>query len=67
VEEIMAETQLALSTEERELLVNLLESSLKRTLVEEHRTRGPTYREHIVQQEELMEGLLRKLGHTVAS
>ena len=58
----MAETQLILSTSEQECLVSLLEKALKETRVEEHRTRAPTYREHVVQQEELIVGLLRKLG-----
>ena len=58
----MAESQLVLTTEEREFLVGLLESSLNRKLVEEHRTRAPTYREHIVREEEIITGLLGKLG-----
>ena len=61
----MAETQLSLSAEERNCLMSLLEKQLKETRVEEHRTRAPTYREHVVQQEEMIVGLLRKLGHPV--
>ena len=58
----MADFQMALTAEERELLVGLLESSLNRKLVEEHRTRAPSYREHIVREEEIITGLLGKLG-----
>ena len=56
----MAELQL--SAEEREFLVAFLQTALKDTLVEEHRTRAPSYREHIVQREDLITGLLKKLG-----
>jgi len=61
----MAELQLTLTTPERECLVSLMEKTLKEMRVEEHRTRAPTYREHVVQQEELIAGLLRKLGQPV--
>jgi len=60
----MAESQLVLTGEERKFLVGLLELVLKDTLVEEHRTRTLSYREHIVHREELINGLLKKLGHT---
>jgi hypothetical protein len=42
--------------------VGLLENTLKETRVEEHRTRTPSYREHILRQEDLIVSLLRKLG-----
>jgi len=58
----MAETQLALTAEERSFLVDLLENTMKQTRVEEHRTRTPTYRESILKQEQLMTSLLNKLG-----
>jgi hypothetical protein len=58
----MAETQLALTAEERNFLVDLLETTVKQTRVEEHRTRTPTYRENILKQERLMSSLLNKLG-----
>jgi hypothetical protein len=61
----MAELQLTLTTPERECLVSVMERTLKEMRVEEHRTRAPTYREHVVQQEELIAGLLRKLGQQV--
>jgi hypothetical protein len=58
----MADSQLTLSAQERDCLVSLLNKELKGTRVEEHRTRTPTYREHVVEQEKLIEGLLKKLG-----
>jgi len=58
----MVESQLTLTAEERDCLVGLLKKELKGTRVEEHRTRAPTYRERVVQQEQLIEGLLRKIG-----
>ena len=58
----MTDTPLTLSTEERSLLVQVLETSLKNHRVEEHRTRTPAYREQILQEEKLLEQLLTKLG-----
>jgi hypothetical protein len=58
----MAETPLTLTAEERQFLVSLLQLVLKDTLVEEHRTRTPSYRDHIVHREDLIRGLLGKLG-----
>lgn len=58
----MAESQLTLTAEERTFLAGLLEVALKDMRVEEHRTRTPTYREHILHQEDLIAGLLSKLG-----
>jgi hypothetical protein len=61
----MAELQLHLTAEERDYLVSVLETALKDTRVEEHRTRSPSYREHIVRHEELIAALLSKLGKSV--
>jgi hypothetical protein len=58
----MAELQLTLTAEEREYLAGLLEVTLKDTRVEEHRTRTPSYREHVLHQEDLIVKLLSKLG-----
>ena len=58
----MTESPLTLTTEEREFLVGLLENTLKNTLIEEHRTRAPAYREHVLHNEELITSLLKKLG-----
>ena len=58
----MADSQLLLSDEEKTFLVGLLEVVLKDTRIEEHRTRTLSYREHILHREEVIAGLLRKLG-----
>jgi hypothetical protein len=60
---IMADTSLSLIAEERSYLIQLLETTLKNHRVEEHRTRTPTYREQILQEEKLIEQMLAKLGH----
>ncbi|MCI0361174.1 MAG: hypothetical protein L0211_22060 [Planctomycetaceae bacterium] len=57
----MAESQLTLTVEERAFLVSLLETAQKETRIEEHRTRAPTYREHVVHQGDLIAALLGKL------
>jgi len=59
----MADTSLSLIAEERSYLIQLLETTLKNHRVEEHRTRTPTYREQILQEEKLIEQMLAKLGH----
>ena len=58
----MSESQLTLTDEERAFLVGLLEVALKDTRIEEHRTRTPTYREHVVHTEDVINSLLTKLG-----
>ena len=58
----MADTPLVLNTEERSFLVQLLETALKNHRIEEHRTRTPSYREQILQEEKLLEQLLTRLG-----
>jgi len=63
----MAEVQLTLSPEEREYLVDLLETVLKDTQIEEHRTRTPSYRQLVLRQEDLIVKLLSKLGQPVGS
>ena len=57
----MTELHLNLTEDERAFLVDFFESALKETLIEEHRTRKPTYRETVVRRETLIEGLLSKL------
>jgi hypothetical protein len=59
----MAESTLMVTQEEAAYLVELLEKTLKETRVEEHRTRAPGYREHVIQRENVIIGLLKKLGH----
>lgn len=63
----MTEVQLNLSAQERQYLAELLQSELKETRVEEHRTRTPSYREHIVQREDVIRGLLAKLAEADVS
>ena len=55
--------QVAMTAAERECLVGILERALKETRVEEHRTRAPTYREHVQDHEQSIVSLLAKLGH----
>jgi hypothetical protein len=58
----MPESQLSLTPEEHQFLVGLLEVALRDTEIEEHRTKTITYREHIRHKEEVIAGLLSKLG-----
>jgi hypothetical protein len=58
----MATIQLTLTDQERDSLVGLLETALKQARVEEHRTRAPTYREHVLHEEEAITSVLGKLG-----
>jgi hypothetical protein len=58
----MADTQMTLTPDERNYLVQVLETSLKNHRVEEHRTRAPSYREKILREEEVLIQLLTKLG-----
>lgn len=57
-----AELQLSLTAEERQFLVGFLETALKDARIEEHRTKTISYREHVIQREDLIAGLLTKLG-----
>jgi hypothetical protein len=58
----MVESQLVLNTEECEFLAGMLEIALKNARIEEHRTRTLSFREHVLHNEELITGLLKKLG-----
>jgi hypothetical protein len=57
----MAEHNLTLTADECKYLIDLLERTLRDTEIEEHRTRAPAYREHILQWEELAKEILKKL------
>ena len=57
----MSELQLTLTAAERKFLADLLETVLKERQIEEHRTRTPSFREHILAQEMLIVQLLNKL------
>ena len=63
----MCETQLLLNEEEKELLVKLLEREVSQRLVEEHRTRAPAYREHILHDEAVLRGMLAKLNEATVT
>jgi hypothetical protein len=56
--------QLSLTAEERDVLAEVLATALKNTQVEEHRTRAPGYREHIVRREEVLRSILGKLNRS---
>jgi hypothetical protein len=58
----MADFSLVLDDQERDYLVSLLQTVLKETEIEEHRTRAPNYRKLVRQQEDVIVGLLTKLG-----
>jgi len=55
------DSQLLLTAEEREYLVDLLKEVVKDARVEEHRTRSPSYREHISHREHALSAVLQKL------
>lgn len=58
----MADLNLTLTQEEREFLTGLLEIAMKETRVEEHRTRTPNFREHMLHREDVIASVLKKLG-----
>jgi len=58
----MPDSQLVLTADERQFLLDLLQTVLKDARIEEHRTRAPSYREHILQKESLLNRILSKLG-----
>ena len=62
---MMTDCQLTVNDEERGFLVEILKRALKEAQIEEHRTRTPSYREHVLHDESLITGLLRKLGQSV--
>jgi hypothetical protein len=53
---------MTLTAEEHTYLVGLLENVLKDKRIEEHRTRTLSYRQYVLREEELITGLLSKLG-----
>jgi hypothetical protein len=63
----MTALQVTFTAGECEFLVSLLEEALKETRIEEHRTRTLAYREHIVQRENLITGVLNKMRQPTAS
>jgi hypothetical protein len=65
-ETIMGNLQLTLTPEEQQYLVGFLEAALKDRRIEEHRTRTPAYREHVIREEDVITGLLNKLKQPVS-
>ena len=57
----MADLQVTFSSEERAYLQSLLNEILKEKLVEEHRTRKPSFRATVVQEEDTIQAILKKL------
>ena len=57
----MSDLEVMLSAEERDYLLELLETTLTNMRVEEHRTRAPRFRELVLEQEKLVLGLENKL------
>jgi hypothetical protein len=57
----VSELHVTLTAEERQFLQDLLARTLKDALVEEHRTRAPSYREHVLHNEEIIQAVLKKL------
>ena len=58
----MTDLHLTLTDEERAFLAEFLQKTLKDMRIEEHRTRTPSYRERIIEREDLVNQLLQKLG-----
>lgn len=58
----MAEFNLLINEQERAELLRLLRNSLGETRVEVHHTHTPDYRESVKHEEEVIRGLLEKLG-----
>jgi hypothetical protein len=50
-----------LTHEEHELLVRVLQHTLKERQIEEHRTESPTFREQVSREVQLLSSLLSKL------
>jgi hypothetical protein len=61
----MSDSQIEITAEERTFLIEFLQTALKEARIEEHRTRTPSFREHILHKEDLIAALLGKLGEPV--
>ena len=55
------EFAMTITEEERTQLLNWLEQRQRNKLIEEHRTRTPDYREHVLHEEAILDGLIEKL------
>jgi hypothetical protein len=58
----MADSTLVLTQPERDYLTSVLTTRLGDVRVEFHHTQAPDYREQVQQEEQLVKGLLAKLG-----
>ena len=59
------DSPIMLTAEERDFLVELLKDVVKEARVEEHRTRSPSFREHISRREDALSAILQKLEQDV--
>jgi hypothetical protein len=57
----MADFHLPLNAQEKDYLLGLLKTMLTETRVEVHRTHTPGFREKVIDEENLVRGLLTKL------
>jgi hypothetical protein len=57
----MSDVSLNLTQEEYELLVRVLQHTLKERQIEEHRTESPLFREQVSREVQLLTSLLAKL------
>ena len=57
----MPDVSRILTPEEHDLLVRVLQHTLKERQIEEHRTESPTFREQVSREVQLLSGLLAKL------
>ncbi|MBX6316556.1 MAG: hypothetical protein IRY99_27125 [Isosphaeraceae bacterium] len=55
------ERSLTLTSDEQEILLDLLQQALGDTRVEVHHTHTPTYREKLIQHEATLRGLINRL------
>jgi ribosome recycling factor len=53
--------ELELQDDERELLIRLLEHTLEETRVEVRRTRTPDFHDKLLEEEQMLRGLLKRL------
>jgi hypothetical protein len=66
MEVAMNEFHVTLTEDEHRLLTEILGQVLKEKRVEEHRTRTSSFREIVIAEEELIEGMLLKLNQVAA-
>jgi hypothetical protein len=58
----MPESQLELTVEEQQVLVEVLQDALKEARLEEHRTDARAYREQVTKRKDTIAAILDKLG-----